>query len=385
MLKNKALPIILVVSFLLGAQPVRARDIDNFKNTIGASCFYDGETLPVTMSLDKSFLYNSDDAAEINSGENSAAGLAELKIAIDNASVGITGEAGEPGNISGGLIAKQFIINPVDEVDNIKVSGYLPQVEGLNRTAFTSILNEKIRKSYTSLVNAGYRSIDTDYEVYNWANMTSIVVRYNIGGEKAANKKQAVRTFVFDDISQSEVTLRNLLGKDYTAYINKYISGEITKAQTGIYYTGANKFSSIRSNQSFYIKDGVIYILFDEYTIAPASAGTTEFEIPLESISFTLSHGEYARENGIIYVPVTVAMRLGMAVELKSGGIMEITSHNGEKTVAINVNNDNLNPSEVMLINGYNIALSLDYLSSKLEISAHTKDNSDEIEIFYIF
>jgi len=287
------------------------------------------------------------------------------------------------GNISNGLISKSSFIVEIDEVNNVKVIGALPQIEGLNKSSLT-MLNEKIRLSYTGLINAGYRSIETEYDVYNWANITSIVIRYNIGGEKSLNKKQVVQTFVFDDISQSEVTLKNLLGKDYMTYINRYISSRIDK-NAAAYYAGSNRFSSIRPNQSFFIKDGVIHILFDEYTIAPASAGIAEFEIPVDSLAFTLSRGEYAVENGITYIPVTAAMRLGMKVGIKTGGIMEITSYDNNKITEININNDKINRANVMLINGYNIALSADYFSMELGIGVQKKEFSTELEISYIF
>ena len=366
MVKNKVLPIIFAVSMLMAAQSVMAES---------------------DLSL-----YSETDAikAALRANKSETGSLVENESNLNSELLGLypEEESSEGGNISNGLIAKKSLINSVDEVNNFKVNGVLPQVEGLGRIAFANSLNEKIRHSYMSLINAGYRSIETDYDVYNWANVTSIVIRYNIGGEKSLNKKQVVRTFVFDDISQSEVTLRNLLGQNYISYVNEAVSGEINKSNkngAGAYYTGANKFNSIKPNQSFCIKDGVIHILFDEYAIAPAVLGTPEFEIPLKSLTFTLSHREYTQENGVIYIPVTAAMRLGMRVEIGRGGIMEITSHDGQKTTSVNVNNDRVNREHVMLMKGYDIALAADYMSDELGINVERKSDSEDIEISYIF
>ncbi|MDL2248337.1 RsiV family protein, partial [Tyzzerella sp. OttesenSCG-928-J15] len=254
-------------------------------------------------------------------------------------------------NISGGLVVKTDLVDTIDEVNNIKVNGELPQIVNINNAVFAKNLNEKIQQSYLSLVNAGYRSISTNYEVHNWANITSIVVKYDISEAKnSANGKEIVKTFVFDSISQSEITLRNLLGKDYMQYINRNISEQIKKSDVGLYYSGANSFSSIRSNQSFYVKDGKIIIVFDEYSIAPGSSGTPEFEIAMDGISFNLTKNEYIKKDDVIYIPATAAIRLGMKVQLKAGGIMEITSYDGKTVKEINVNNESLNPLDVTYI-----------------------------------
>ena len=395
MVKNKAMLIVLMLSFLFGTQPIMAisaygntNRADVAENDIGSRLTGISEALKqASTGVAETGNAATRDAATSNASSNNTQGSAFEAFPLEAAEPNAIYQNGTntSENISNGLVAKKIMINQIDEVNNIKVNGGLPQVEGLNQTSFASFLNDKIRQSYTNLVNAGYRNINTEYDVYNWANITSIVVRYNIGGANSLNKKQVVRTFVFDDISQSEVTLRNLLGKDYMNYLNKYISGEINRNSAGIYYAGANKFSSIKSNQSFYIKGGVIHILFDEHTIAPASAGTPEFQIPMESITFTLSRREYAGESGEIYIPITVAMRLGMKVELKAGGVMEITSHDGKKITVINVNNDKVNHSDVILINGYDIALAEEYFKRELGISIERKENSKEIEISYIF
>ena len=430
-MKNKVLPIVLAVLLLLGAQPAMAksdyeytpviprisghkfntddrglekyvpesraypkviREDYYFKNTTGRVIPRgEDEVFAVSAGFaqDSLSLSNEADAIKnaLRASQNEANSFDENEDDFSNQLPGAypLEEIGESGNIFNGIIAKNNLINSIDEVNNIKVNGALPQLEGLSRASFVNSLNEKIRQSYTSLINAGYRSIETDYDVYSWANMTSIIIRYNIGGEKSLSKKQVVRTFVFDDISQSEVTLRNLLGKDYIAYVNKSISGEIDQSTVGAYYTGANKFNSIKPNQSFYIKDGVIHILFDEYAIAPSATGIPEFEIPMESLTFTLSRREYAEKNGIVYIPITTAMRLGMKVEIRQGGIMEITSHDGKKITLIDVNNDRVNPSDVMLINGYDIGLALEYFSEELEINVERKEGSSEIEISYMF
>ncbi|MDR2899419.1 MAG: RsiV family protein [Clostridiales bacterium] len=292
----------------------------------------------------------------------------------------------EAPSVSEGLITRPNIVSSITELDNIKIQGELPQIENLVNTGFTNRINQKIQESYLSLNRSGYKNINASYEVYNWGNITSLVVKYDISQTPGQAGKQVVRTFVFDKLSNTEITLRNLVGRDYMGFINNYISSEIAKTPN-TYFTGANTFSSIKSTQSFYVSSGKIYVIFDEYSIGPVSAGTPVFEIPYDNtITLNLSSKEYLlNDTEKRFIPLSTVLRLGMDLRLNQGGTMDVLDPNGRLITTVNVNNKNINSSEMLYIDGYDVGISKEFAASELGITVEDMDGTDDVRVSYTF
>ena len=271
-------------------------------------------------------------------------------------------------------VIRPNIINSIEEVNNIRINGSLPQIVSMNARAAERI-NTRIRNSFLHLVNTGHRNIEADFDVYNWGGMTSLVVRYQMGD------RHVVNTFVFDHVSKNEVTLRNLLGRDFISYVNRRIAETKRADEEGTYFI--TNFRSIRANQNFYIRDGKIHIVFEQGHVASSTRGVVEFVIPMESLNYSISTNQFVVKNGTKFVPASIARRFGMDVNILQSGVMEIRTAND--VVRINVHNDLKNPNEVIYINGYDVALSQEILKQKLGITLEPVPNSREIMVSHTF
>ncbi|MBW7453533.1 stalk domain-containing protein [Paenibacillus sepulcri] len=75
----------------------------------------------------------------------------------------------------------------------------------------------------------------------------------------------------------SLITLKDLFGADYKAVINKKVKEEIA-SNPDHYFQDA--FTGITDDQTFYVKGGDAYIVFQNYEIAPYAAGLPEIKVP---------------------------------------------------------------------------------------------------------
>ena len=274
-------------------------------------------------------------------------------------------------------VERPNVVSRVNEVNNIRIDGYIPQITGMNARAAERI-NTRIQDSFLNLVNMGHREIRADFDVHNWGGMTSLVVRYQMAGER-----QVVHTFVFDNVTKTEVTLRNLLGRDFMTYINNRITNELRVDDNGNLHSNITNFRTIRANQNFYIKDGNIHILFEQARVAHERYGVVEFVMPINTLNYTLAHNQFVVEDGKVFVPATIARRFGMDIHIEHGGVMHIS--NGQRAVALNVHNEYKNPNDVTYINGYDVALSAEFLYRELGIRIEQVPNSREVIVSYRF
>ena len=413
MVKNKAIPIILAASFILSPQTVFAQSSAVSKNTHPARSIHkehnkkDIKEQKIKKHTENS-VKRSSAAQSIRRDRLQNKALPRVTRSIEETTAGeYSDEANYYDSISGNYNAdnnyngynaynnydsavaveelplhsidvehtheniqlRQNLIEQVEEVNNIRVNGSLPQITGMNTRAANRI-NERIRESFLNLVNAGHRNIESNFEVYNWGGMTSLVVRYQTAGSR-----QIVKTFVFDNISKNEVTLRNLLGRNFISYINNRITQQIRDEESNIYNNIT--FRTIRANQGFYVADGKIHIVFEQEHIAPRAAGVVEFVLPIENLNYSLSTGQFIEENGNKFISATVARRFGMDIDVTSGGVMHI-SNNGN-VVRVNVHNELKNPSEVMYINGVDVALSSEFFQRELGINIERAPGAQEV------
>lgn len=125
--------------------------------------------------------------------------------------------------------------------------------------------------------------IDTDSEVsYNKNNLISIpITTYEFTG--GAHGMTYLTSFNYNLATGDEIKLKDIFKKDvdYVKIANKYISSQIAKDKDNFFYNdpGIKGFTTISSNQEFYITDDGIVIYFPLYSIAPYSTGIPKFKM----------------------------------------------------------------------------------------------------------
>lgn len=131
------------------------------------------------------------------------------------------------------------------------------------------------------------------------------------------NPETLVETYNFTNEPEAKrITLEDLFGSKYTSILDKHIKSEIAADQE-LYYKGENGFQGVHPEQSFYVKGGHAYIVFQKYSIAPGSTGTPEFAVKLPDHkdvhgavqSIIPSSQHYIGKNGKQMVPLASVLR----------------------------------------------------------------------------
>ncbi|WP_427051213.1 stalk domain-containing protein [Paenibacillus sp. TC-CSREp1] len=131
------------------------------------------------------------------------------------------------------------------------------------------------------------------------------------------NPETLVDTYNFTNEAEAKrVTLEDLFGSKYTSILDAHIKSAIAADQE-LYFKGENGFKGVHPEQSFYVKDGHAYIVFQEYSIAPGSTGTPEFAVKLPDQkdvhgavqSIIPSSQHYIGKDGKLMVPLASVLR----------------------------------------------------------------------------
>lgn len=138
----------------------------------------------------------------------------------------------------------------------------------------------------------GGREMDVviDYEIKSQTeNRVSFVVSFAEGWVSSYEERYYYNLDLAED---RELTLRDLLGEDWTAVCNAAIQEEIngqTDAGGFTYFFPPEEggFTTVDENTSFYIReDGAVAVCFPKYSIAAGAAGNLEFVVqPPDTVS----------------------------------------------------------------------------------------------------
>jgi hypothetical protein len=124
--------------------------------------------------------------------------------------------------------------------------------------------------------------VDVDYEIKcSSEKMLSFVLNTT---QTQANAFTDQTFYNIDLQSGKELTLAELLGKDYKKLVDESVRKQIKertkKDADQIYFEGSEGFSGIDSKQKFYVNTaGNVVVVFAKYEIAPGFMGIQEFEI----------------------------------------------------------------------------------------------------------
>ena len=132
-----------------------------------------------------------------------------------------------------------------------------------------------------------HKSADIWSETIAENDKTASIAIYNTEIEASAATSRKIYNINKED--KTVLTLEGMFGNnDYVDVLSKNILSQMkerTKKDSNDVYFVDNTFK-IKKNQPFYINDkGELVICFDEYEVAPGSAGLVEFVIPSNIVS----------------------------------------------------------------------------------------------------
>ena len=169
-----------------------------------------------------------------------------------------------------------------------KISVYYPYVMGLANPQAELIINRSIVSTLNSLlVELGYNDPNLVEMVGNFEIKTnergilslSLLVYSFTGG---AHGLTIIKSLTFDIATGKQYDLKDLFkpDSDYITKLSAIIQNKITEWETPL----LDEFTSIRSDQDFYLADHSLVIYFQLYEITPYVAGFPYFPIPILDI-----------------------------------------------------------------------------------------------------
>lgn len=184
--------------------------------------------------------------------------------------------------------------------DGMDVSISLPEVSSDNKD-----LEYKLNKEFEKEGKEAYKKYETEVAklekegktTHKSAEMWSETVAENdktvsvaiYNTETEASAATSRKIYNIDKKDKTVLTLEGMFGNnDYVDVLSKNILEQMkerTKKDSNDVYFADNTFK-IKKDQTFYINDkGELVICFDEYEVAPGSAGLVEFVIPSNVVS----------------------------------------------------------------------------------------------------
>lgn len=190
--------------------------------------------------------------------------------------------------------------------NEMKVS--IPKIGGENSNAVASVnksiedyINALVKQHEEDINNAegfGSQSLTTTYEVItNNNNLLSIRLDTTIsmGGSDSFSK-----IYHIDKQTDSELVLSNLFKKktDYVTTLSNLVKEQMREQMKAddslVYFIDSEDmpeldFNKIKKDQTFYIKDNSLVLVFDKYETAPGYMGVVEISIPTDDIQSILN------------------------------------------------------------------------------------------------
>lgn len=214
------------------------------------------------------------------------------------------------GTVADALTFRQYEVKDEDAAVNVKVPGVTIQRATVEEKAFTNKVNKKIQKQCDAYISDAvkrvreYRSafletggtekefaskgikICVSYEV---KSHTKDTVSFVISGTESWISAYASTSYYNLNLDNlSNMTLKDVLGKNYIAIANKSIKDqmeELEAADKNVSFWAENDggFRTIDEHTNFYINEyGHPVVVFHKYEVAPGFMGNVEFVIGKE-------------------------------------------------------------------------------------------------------
>jgi hypothetical protein len=133
-------------------------------------------------------------------------------------------------------------------------------------------------------------NVETSYKVrYEGKKLLSITVMYELytGG---AHGLEILKGYTFDLETGNLLNLSDLFSQDfnYSEVIGTEVLNQMKLQPQDYLQFDESVIKKITGDHQFYLEDGKLVIYFDEYEIAPYSAGIPEFRIPSSKLKFKM-------------------------------------------------------------------------------------------------
>ncbi|SDC73379.1 WG repeat-containing protein [Shouchella lonarensis] len=168
---------------------------------------------------------------------------------------------------------------------------YYPEIEGMTDAAQQRRLNEQLKTwsqvktiPAEQLKEAAYTG---DFEVQFFKKHLLVLELSGYNYPFGAAHGMPTKMYVNIDLRDGHVyQLADLFqpGTDYVSILNQHIAAQIAHdpAHADVF---PDAFQTIAPDQSFYVDDEALYIVFDVYEIAPYVAGFPTFKIPFSELA----------------------------------------------------------------------------------------------------
>ncbi len=242
-------------------------------------------------------------------------------------------------NVSSYLKLKQFSTKSI----MLEVSGFQPELLYPENEQLQKEVNDKIAEVYSAKVTQakkqGFKTLEFTAEEKQFENFYTVLIQAK--GTGSGSESTEVVTITLDTANSELVNLADVLGVNGLQICDKLISDEIKKYPD----TFNPNFDGVTQEQSFYVEDNTIVVLFNENEIAAAAEGVYKIRVNIDSIkSVTI-----AKENIVVLedfyklkmIPLKeVCTSLGYNVSWNAiSKAVEVS--NGDVTVSLSVGKNN--------------------------------------------
>jgi len=219
------------------------------------------------------------------------------------------------------------------------VGGELPKAGGFANAALEQALNSRIGAAYNALLaEAGKmaRSIIVGYEVVVSGDYISILLNCKSTGTFA---KELYSSVVLNARLAKLITIDDVLGVNGTRLANRVLS-DLVKATPDRFNAAV---AAITGTHDFYMEDGALVLLFDQFEIAPGSAGVIRVPILLDGVvECVVSKNDYYQSASSQYGVKMIAIRpvvevFGYTVTWNAASSMVELSHAGAPVTSIQI------------------------------------------------
>lgn len=185
------------------------------------------------------------------------------------------------------------------EIQDDKVTAFIPQISGLSDKMTEESLNHILRKDVEHDINKFLHNWDTMLEhtpehvkksIHFWATyavklnknglLSVTITEYVYTG--GAHGNTAVLAYVMNVATGQVYNLQDIFrpGENYCAQLEKIIRDEISTRDPKAYW-----FKGLEQSPSFYLIEEGLVVYFQPYEIGPWSTGVPRFVIPYSKLS----------------------------------------------------------------------------------------------------
>ncbi|SFI99880.1 Copper amine oxidase N-terminal domain-containing protein [Paenibacillus sp. UNC496MF] len=201
--------------------------------------------------------------------------------------------------------------------DQLETDLEIPVLKGMKDAAYQNALNANIAARAKAAADAIAKQAADDYAANDGSyafRPYGVTVKAELisNGSAAANGVLSFRVLTYtytggahggtlaetynvrNEAKATPIKLKDLFGANYKSVVNRAVQAEMNARPDDFF---ADQFKSIADNQAFYIKNGVAYVIFQQYEIAPYAAGMPE-------VAVAIPDGGAAVPAGAVKLPV---------------------------------------------------------------------------------